>query len=74
MLFISDAQYYIPIKLCRAAGCMHLFKNHRNITFPKHIKLNKNILWDITEMGWREVNMTLHLNKIKLPTSVLIPL
>ena len=26
MLFISDAQYYVPIKLCGTAGCIHLFK------------------------------------------------
>ena len=25
MLFISDAQYYVPIKLCRMAGSIHLF-------------------------------------------------
>ena len=26
ILFISDAQYYIPIKMCRTAGSIHLFK------------------------------------------------
>ena len=26
MLFISDAQYYVPVKLCRMAGDIHLFK------------------------------------------------
>ena len=26
MLFISDVQYYVPIKLCRTAGSIHLFK------------------------------------------------
>ena len=26
MLFISDIQNYIPIKLCKAAGSIHLFK------------------------------------------------
>ena len=26
MLFISDVQYYIPVKLCKAAGSIHLFK------------------------------------------------
>ena len=26
MLFISDAQYYVPVKLGRTAGSMHLFK------------------------------------------------
>ena len=26
MLFISDAQYYVPTKLCKTAGSIHLFK------------------------------------------------
>ena len=26
MLFISDTQYYVPIKLCNMAGSIHLFK------------------------------------------------
>ena len=44
MLFISDAQYYVPVKLCRTAGSkIHLFKITGKIT-PKHIKLKKNIL------------------------------
>ena len=36
MLFISDAQYYVPIKLCRAAGSIYLFKIIRN---PENVKL-----------------------------------
>ena len=26
MIFISDVQYYVPIKLCKIAGSIHLFK------------------------------------------------
>ena len=26
MIFISDVQYYEPIKLCKTAGSIHLFK------------------------------------------------
>ena len=26
MLFILDVQYYVPIKLCKTAGSIHLFK------------------------------------------------
>ena len=26
MLFISDIQYYVPKKLCKTAGSIHLFK------------------------------------------------
>ena len=30
MLFISDAWYYVPVKLCRTAGSMHLFQITEN--------------------------------------------
>ena len=39
MLFISDAQYYVPVKLCRAAGSIHLFKMVGMLT-PENVKLN----------------------------------
>ena len=29
-LFPSDAQYYVPLKLCRMAGSIHLFELKRN--------------------------------------------
>ena len=35
MLFISDAQYYIPVKLGRAAGSIHLFKITGKVA-PEH--------------------------------------
>ena len=49
MLFISDAQYYVPVKLCRTAGSIHLFKIMGKLT-PEHIKLKTNILWDVIEL------------------------
>ena len=73
MLFISDAQYYVPVKLCRTTGSIHLFKITGKFTF-EHIKLKRNKLWDFTELGWKEVNMTLNGSKINLPASVIIPL
>ena len=42
-LFIFDAQYYVPIKLCRIAGSIHLFKITGMFT-PENVKLKKNIL------------------------------
>ena len=38
MLFILDAQYYVPIKLCRMAGSIHLFKITETLT-PENVKL-----------------------------------
>ena len=44
MLFISDTQYYVHIKLCRMAGSIHLFKITGKLT-PENVKLKKkNIL------------------------------
>ena len=40
MLFISDIQYYIPVKLCKTAVSIHLFKITGKITMDK-VKLNK---------------------------------
>ena len=38
MLFISDVQYYVPIKLCKTAGSIHLFKITGTIV-PEKVKL-----------------------------------
>ena len=67
MLFISDAQYYVSIKLCRMAGSIYPFKITGMFT-PEKVKLKTNILWDIIELHWMEVNVTLNGNKINLPT------
>ena len=39
MVFISNVQYYIPIKLCKTARSIHLFKII-GILKPEDIKLN----------------------------------
>ena len=49
MLFISDIQNYIPIKLCKTAGSIHLFKIKDKLK-AENIKLNKNFIWDTLEI------------------------
>ena len=70
-LFMSDAQFYVPVKLYRTAGSIHLFKITGKLT-PEHVELKRNILWDVIELDWKEVNMTLNGNKMNLPASVII--
>ena len=57
MLFISDAQYHAPIKLCRMAGSIHLFKSMATL-IPDNVKLKQNLIWDILKLDWKEVNVT----------------
>ena len=63
IIFISGVQSYVPIKLCKAAGSIHLFKIIGMLK-AKNIKLNKNYLWDTLEIDWMEVTMTFNDNKI----------
>ena len=73
MMFISDVQNYVPIKLCNTAGSIHLFKI-RGTLKPENIKLNKNYLWDMIEIDWKEVTVTFNENKINLHRKVVIKL
>ena len=43
MIFILDVQYYVPIKLCKAAGSIHLFKITGTLK-PENVKLNQNYI------------------------------
>ena len=73
MVFISDVQNYVPIKLCKTAGSIHLFKIIGTLK-AENIKLIKNYLWDTLEIDWKEVTMTFNSNKINLPRVVIIKL
>ena len=72
MLFISDIKLYVPIKLCKTSGSIHLFKLKGSIN-RKNITLHKNTLWDVMEIDWRPIAVTLSGNVINLPVSVIIP-
>ena len=73
MIFISDVQNYVPIKLCTTAGSIHLFRII-GILKAKNIKLIKNYLWDTLEIDRKEVTVTFNGNKIDLPRVVTIKL
>ena len=71
ILFISDVQNYVPIKLCKTAGSIHLFKI-KGALKPEDIKLKKNYLWDTLETGWNGVTVTFNNDKIELPKIIAI--
>ena len=73
MLLISDIQNYIPIKLCKAAGNIHLFKTIGMLK-AENIKLNINYIWDTLEIDWKEVTVTFNENQVNLPWVVSIKL
>ena len=68
MLFISDVQYYVLIKLCKTMSSIHLFRITGILT-PEKVKLNEHYIWDILEVDWKEVKVTFNGKVINLPVS-----
>ena len=58
MVFFSDIKSYVPLKLCKTSGSIHLFKLTGSIN-KENIMLHKNTLWNVIEIDWRPVTITL---------------
>ena len=71
VLFISDIQHYIPVKLTETSGSPHLFKLTGTLN-SEDIKLNKIYLWDTLEINWNKIKLTFNDNEIKLPRLITI--
>ena len=72
LLFISNTHLYVPMKLCRVARSIHLFKIRGRLN-PEHVRLKKNWIWDVLEIDWSDISITLNDNEIGLPSLVIIP-
>ena len=73
MLFISDVQYYVLVKLFKTPGSIHLFMIMGKLTSDK-VKLNKHYIWDILEIDWKEIKVTFIGKIINLPNLIMIKL
>ena len=72
MLFLSDLKQYIPVKLYKTAGSIHLFQICGQLTSDQ-INLERKYLWDVIKIDWGEVFVTLNGAIVQLPISVKVP-
>ena len=73
MLFFSDVRQYVPVKLCKTAGSIHLFQIYGQL-HSNQIVLEKNCLWDMIKIDWKEVFVTLNGTIVRMPKTVKVPL
>ena len=73
MLFYSDVRQYVPVKLCKSAGSIHLFQIYGQLDSDQII-LEKNCLWDMIKIDWKEVFVTLNGTIIRIAKMVKVPL
>ena len=72
MIFISNIKSYVPIKLCKTSGSIHLFKLMGSLQ-REDVNLHRNKVWDILDINWRNITLMVNGNIINLPGSVIIP-
>ena len=72
LIFISNIKSYVPIKLCKTTGSIHLFKLMGRLE-KEDIMLHKNKVWGILEIDWKNVTLMVNGNVVNLPGSVIVP-
>ena len=72
-LFIADTKSYVPLELNKLAGNVHLFKLTGTLLLD-NVTLKKNWIWDVLEVNWDDVHVTLNEREINLPMSLVIPI
>ena len=55
----------VPVKLCRTAGSIHLFKITGTL-LPGNVNLKQNLIWNILELDWMGVSITLKGSQMKI--------
>ena len=51
MMFFYNIKSYVPIRLCKASGSIHLFKLMGSIQ-REDVTLHRNKIWDILDIDW----------------------
>ena len=64
LLFVSNTYSYTPIKLCRVAENIHLFSIKGRLNL-ENVKLKKNWIWDVLELDWSNISITLNDNEYR---------
>ena len=66
MMFFSNIKSSVSIKLCKTSGSIHLFKLTGSIK-REDITLHRNTIWDILDIDWQNITVTLNGSIINLP-------
>ena len=71
MLLVSNINSYVPVRLSKVTGSIHLFKLAGKLT-KEDITLYRSTLWDILEIDWKSIILTVNA-KVNSTGSVITP-
>ena len=68
MKFVSNIDSYVPMKLSKGTGTIHLFKLMGKLQ-KENITLHRNKIWNILEIDWKNITLMVNGNVVNLPGS-----
>ena len=71
-MFVSNIDSYVPMKLSKGTGTIHLFKLKGKLQ-KENITLHRNKIWNILEIDWKNITLMVNGNVVNLPGSLIIP-
>jgi len=71
-VFLFNNHRYVPIKIRKLAGHMHMYHLSNSMT-PDQISYSKNFIWDILHFDWSYVDLRMNSSYVTLPCDVQIP-
>ena len=72
-IFLYNSHFYVPLKIKRLSGHMHMYKIMNPIT-PLSLSYHKHCLWDSFVVDWKEMKLFVNGNPVFLPTTLTIPM
>ena len=70
-LFLADTESYVPLELNKLAGNVYLFKLTGELSWD-NVTLKKNWIWDVLEVNWNNVHISLNDKEVNLPRTLII--
>ena len=72
-IFLYNSHFYIPLKIKRLTGHMHMYCIE-NIIVPEKLSFHRHCLWDSYVVNWGAMKLFVNGVPVQLPLSLTVPL
>ena len=72
-IFLYNSHFYVPLKIKRLTGHMHMYRIENPIA-PEKLSFHRNCLWDSYVVNWGSMKLFVNGVPVQLPLSLTVPL
>ena len=72
-IFLYNSHFYVPLKIKRLTGHMHMYRIE-NLIAPEKLSFHRHCLWDSYVVNWGSMKLYVNGIPVQLPLSLTVPL